>query len=181
MGMGIWEQLSDFLYGVDYTREWTHLPERRLVFDFDRFALCGVSLGDPVDCLRDVGLGRAEDRRQAGHWMLCYYSKGIYVDADEYAVREFSLVWRDSIGDRFRPFAGCCTFRGKELPLSSSTAPTEIIEVFGEPNNREEAAGQTLAFVYKYREKHGETSMEVDFGNDEQLCEISLVLNGDEG
>ncbi len=177
--MTIWQELSNLLYGVDYTQEWTERPDRRLEFDFDKFALCGVSLGDPVDCLRDVGLGQAEDRRQAGQWSLCYYSKGVYIDADEYAIQEFALVWQDAIDNRFQPFNGRCTFRGKELPLSVSTEPGDMIEWFGEPNQREEAQGRVLAFNYKYSEKNGETVMEVDFGEDERLREISIVLENE--
>jgi len=174
----IWEGLGNLLYGVDYTREWVDRPSHRLEFDFDRFALCGVSLGDPVDCLRDVGLGRAEDRRQAGQWALYYYSKGIFVEADEFSILEYSLIWRDSGGKRFQPFAGLCSFCGKELSLADSTSPADIVEAFGEPNEREEADDRVLAFIYRYREKHGDTVMEVDFGEEERLHEISVVLEG---
>jgi hypothetical protein len=173
----MWDAINNLLFGIDYTREWKYAPQCTLTFKFDDFSLCGVALGDPVDCLRDVGLGPAEDTRRARHWMLCYYSKGLYIEADECSVAEYSLIWRDSLGEKFLPFVGRCTFRGRELPLGAESTPGDIVEWFGEPNQRQAAGGRIVALVYKYSDKLGETVMEVDFGETERLHEISIELD----
>jgi hypothetical protein len=173
----MWDALHNLFFGIDYTREWKYVPDCKLSFNFDDFSLCGVRLGDPIDCLRDIGLGAAEDTRQAREWALCYYSKGLYIEADDFAVAEYSLVWRDALDQKFLPFAGQCTFRGRELGLGEQTTQREIIDWFGEPNEREASAGRLLAFIYKYIDKTSETVMEVEFGETELVQEISVQLD----
>ena len=76
----------------DPTAHWRAEPGLGPEFDFGRHALCGVTIGDPVEWF--AKLGPAEDpraTRRAARY--CYYTRGLEIGARNGRVISYLLVW----------------------------------------------------------------------------------------
>ncbi len=132
----------------DPTATWRAEPGLRLEFDFSSQALCGVRIGESLERL--ARLGPAEDKRAGGRGRYCYYSKGLEIGAAAGLADSFLLVWDSPAEPRYRPFAGTCMYRGRDLGLSARTSEADIRQCFGEPYWRDQDEDEILLF-YEFR------------------------------
>jgi len=123
--MGLFDRL---FAKPDPSRKWAPDPNLRLEFDFDRYSLSAVRLGEPMERL--TGLGPPEDRRAALQEDYCYFSKGLEVDAYFGVVVSYALIWND---ERYKPFSGILRHQSAVIALGPRTREVDIVERFGKP------------------------------------------------
>ena len=162
--------LLDSLFGRrDPTADWKAEAWVALVFDFSQNALCGVTIGEPVERLSQ--LGPVEDARAARReGRYCYYSKGIEIGVGDGIVTSCLLVWGSPVDPRYRPFAGACTCRCLTLPLNAGTGEAEIVQIFGAPYWRDEDQHEILLF-YEW----GAVEWEVELTRQGRLKAVNIV------
>lgn len=127
--------------GPDLTQGWRGDPALSLVFDFDRHALCGVSLHGPVDELSKLGPCEVQ-RGGACTW----FGRGLRIDAENGRVTDYLLVWNDLIERKYAPFAGRCIVGGRPAALGASTSEADITKLFGPPWWRDADDDEILLF-----------------------------------
>jgi len=124
----------DCLYGSkDVTRHWTRSPALRVAVDFDRHALCGVALREPLAKLSRMG--RAHDPKRASLGLFEYPGDGLWFSEENGTVDCFVLCFHGSGGSplKYESFRGECRFSGRRFRLTADTKESEALEVFGEP------------------------------------------------
>lgn len=164
----------------DPTRKWVADWGLALDFDFGTHALCGVPLGAPLEQL--AKLGPAENSRSAQHGVLCYYSKGFEIGAKAGRINRYALVWQDSAGEGYQPFAGALRDKGRPLMLHPGTTEREIKAYFGAPYWRQhdepdeadeldESEPSETTLFYEI----GDVERLISFAPDGRLIEIEIV------
>jgi hypothetical protein len=133
-----------YLFPPDPTRSWTPDPALRLEIDLDRHALCGVRLGDPLGWLRK--LGPAESRKLAKKGRICYFSRGLQIEAPQGTIKSVQLIWTDAEREGFKPFNGSCLRGGKPLALQGGTPESAVLQALGEPYWRDDDRGEIILF-----------------------------------
>jgi hypothetical protein len=137
--------LFDDMFGApDPTRHWKGTEGLVPDLDLDRHALCGVRPGDPVTWLEK--LGRCEDQAAAKEGEYRWYTRGIAVDVDLYAVSAFIVHFADDRSEGYAPFSGRCSAHGTGIELTPDTTELEFIRALGEPYWRDEAEDETILF-----------------------------------
>ncbi|MBI5527752.1 MAG: hypothetical protein HY897_15585 [Deltaproteobacteria bacterium] len=161
--------LFDDMFGApDPTRHWKGTPGLVPDFDLDRHALCGVRPGDPVAWLEK--LGRCEDQAAAKEGEYRWYTRGIAVDVDLYAVSAFIVHFADDREEGYAPFGGPCSVRGRSVPLTPETTEKEFGEAFGEPYWRDRETDETILF-YEF----GDIEWQAEFTSGRRL-RLILVM-----
>lgn len=157
----------------DPTAGWKAEPGMRIELDFGCHALCGVKIGDPFPWLEK--LGPAEDPRAARRGRFCYHSKGVEVEMKNGVVTSYLLVWASPVDSHYRPFAGVCLYRGRDLRLSARTNEREIFEHFGSPYWRDQDQDEILLF-YEFEDIEWQIELALDGSLKAGLCVTPPLL-----
>jgi hypothetical protein len=144
--------LLDVFSGQYPSADWEPNPALVVAYDFDQHTLCGARVGLPLDRFRH--LGPAEDKGKARKGILCYYSKGFWVESkDEGARTEFVLgfspTWGGLADKTAKPFTGPLRYRGGEVKLGPETTDMNLMTQFGPPAATE-PGGKGGVIVIKY-------------------------------
>lgn len=156
------------LFGIDITRNWTADSGLKIKFDFNKFALCSVKIGDPLERLEKFG--PAQDKSAAGHGVLRYYSKGVEIGVNHGVVAHYVLVIDDYLKLGYQPFSGVCEYQGNNIAINAGTSEEDIVEYFGEPYWRNEDSDEIILF-YEFKD----TEVQVELSTDKKLKAVVIV------
>ncbi len=149
--------LLGFLFGRDLTRDWVPNRRMRLEIDLARLTLCGVAVDARIEQLE--GLGPAENRSAARSGKLHYYSKGLQVEVQDGLLHGFTVYW-DEPG--YRPWPGTAAYERSPIPLDAGTTPEKLLELAGEPDERED----------------DEEGTSLEYFTDDGWCDIQFDVDG---
>ena len=149
--------LLSFIFGKDVTRDWMANRGMRLEIDLGRLTLCSVAIDAQIELL--AGLGPAENRRAARSGKLHYYSKGLQIEVQDGLLNGFTVYW-DEPG--YRPWSGMSIYEGSPIPLDAGTTPEKLIELAGEPGERED----------------DEVGTSLEYFRDDDWCDIQFDIDG---
>ncbi len=149
--------LLHFIFGKDLTRDWVAHRAVRLQIDLGRLTLCGVAIDARIELLE--GLGPTENRRAARSGKLYYYSKGLEIEVNDGLFDSFTIHW-DKPG--YRPWRGEAVYEGSPIALDAGTTPEKLLELVGEPDERED----------------DETGTSLEYFRDDGWCDIQFDTDG---
>lgn len=123
--------------------EWPPEPTVPLAFELSPPSLSGVGIGAPVEDLQRFGKPDNKARAKDGYFF--WYRHGFAIDTDARGVDSFLFKWKATWEPGYgkpnveaRPFAGTCTLDGNSISLGATTTETQVVELMGEPESRDE-------------------------------------------
>lgn len=143
-------------FRVDTAGAWKADAGLALHFDFDANALSGVRLRDPLPLLWKFGTPENPDAPSLGSYR--WFSRGFEASVQDNRIDGFVLFWNSELNAPYRPFAGTCSWRGKNIQLRAGLTEPELLAIFGEPFSRNADADEIILF---YKNNAIEWQMEI--------------------
>lgn len=126
------------------TGEWREDRSVRLVIDLDRFELCGVGLGEPIERLSFLGPSESLD--------FDYHRKGLRVDVTDGRLDGLTIALEPGAflgtgsDEAVRAFAGGIRIAAVERSGSQRWRERDFTEAWGQPYWRDEDEDEVLLF-----------------------------------
>lgn len=170
--------LLDVFTGQYPSGDWEPNPALAVEFDFDHHSLCGVRVGSSLERFRP--LGPAEDKGKARKGVLCYYSRGFWLESREGLVREIGLGFGEGWGGTAPPtaasFKGPMLYRGGQIQLGPQTTEGNVMTQFGPPAGRD-SRGKDGHAVIKYTIR--DVTYEFEFSSKKLLQTVSVTAEAE--
>jgi hypothetical protein len=166
--------LLDVFTGQYPSGDWAPNPSLVVAYDFDQHTLCGTRVGLPLDRFRHFG--PAEDKSRARKGILCYYSRGFWVESKDEGARTqvllgFSPTWGGLVDASAKTFTGPMRYRGADVKLGPQTTDMSLMTQFGPPAATE-LRGKAGAVVIQYAIR--DVTYEFEF-NDKKILQSVAV------
>ena len=154
----------DLFLGSDPTENWVVAQSVTPEFDLTHNKLNGAAIDSSIDNVKF--LGPAESKSDARKGFFQYYSIGLEVQTDESKIVGFLFYWKDYLKKGFKPCQMNFTYKGEALNLSGSTTEVEILNLFGEPMDRDDDEDETILF---YHNEEDDVNWDVEFDSNKTL------------
>ena len=172
--MRVFDFISNYFNGPDFTRDWVERPTIPLEFDFDTCSLGDVPNGSRFEQLNWLGPAESRCKFKDGRQSFTWFSKGLDIEVEGDCFHYSRFSFEPPGAGQYQPFPGTFVLNGRQYRIAPASSEANVRQLMGEPKRRAEDEGVIETLFYRI----GKYEFRFDFDEAGKLAELYCVEAG---